>query len=201
MMLALLLKDLYTLKGQMKVFLFILIIFALAFQAEAGAFAVFYATLLPVTSLAYDEQSKWPQLALMLPYSIKDIVLSKYLLGWFLSFVVSMLYGLVSLLIDGGDYFLVVIFMSLALCFLALTLPLVFWLGTEKGRLLLVAVLAGIFGMIGATGYISVLYGMQEVPFGSVPAFSGVCLLGTLLFNVLSIFLSIFLYKRRLLRG
>ena len=200
-MLALLLKDLYTLKAQMKDFLFILIIFALAFQAEAGAFAVFYATLLPVTSLAYDEQSKWPQLALMLPYSIKDIVLSKYLLGWFLSFVVSMLYGLVSLLIDGGDYFLVVIFMSLALCFLALTLPLVFWLGTEKGRLLLVAVLAGIFGMIGATGYISVLYGMQEVPFGSVPAFSGVCLLGTLLFNVLSIFLSIFLYKRRLLRG
>lgn len=200
-MLALLLKDLYTLKAQMKVFLFILIIFALAFQAEAGAFAVFYATLLPVTSLAYDEQSKWPQLALMLPYSIKDIVLSKYLLGWFLSFVVSMLYGLVSLLIDGGDYFLVVIFMSLALCFLALTLPLVFWLGTEKGRLLLVAVLAGIFGMIGATGYISVLYGMQEVPFGSVPAFSGVCLLGTLLFNLLSIFLSIFLYKRRLLRG
>ncbi len=200
-MLALLLKDLYTLKAQMKVFLFILIIFALAFQAEAGAFAVFYATLLPVTSLAYDEQSKWPQLALMLPYSIKDIVLSKYLLGWFLSFVVSMLYGLVSLLIDGGDYFLVVIFMSLALCFLALTLPLVFWLGTEKGRLLLVAVLAGIFGMIGATGYISVLYGMQEVPFGSVPAFSGVCLLVTLLFNVLSIFLSIFLYKRRLLRG
>ena len=200
-MLALLLKDLYTLKAQMKVFLFILIIFALAFQAEAGAFAVFYATLLPVTSLAYDEQSKWPQLALMLPYSIKDIVLSKYLLGWFLSFVVSMLYGLVSLLIDGGDYFLVVIFMSLALCFLALTLPLVFWLGTEKGRLLLVAVLAGIFGMLGATGYISVLYGMQEVPFGSVPAFSGVCLLGTLLFNVLSIFLSIFLYKRRLLRG
>lgn len=200
-MLALLLKDLYTLKAQMKVFLFILIIFALAFQAEAGAFAVFYATLLPVTSLAYDEQSKWPQLALMLPYSIKDIVLSKYLLGWFLSFVVSMLYGLVSLLIDGGDYFLVVIFMSLALCFLALTLPLVFWLGTEKGRLLLVAVLAGIFGMIGATGYICVLYGMQEVPFGSVPAFSGVCLLGTLLFNVLSIFLSIFLYKRRLLRG
>ena len=200
-MLALLLKDLYTLKAQMKHFLFILIIFALAFQAEAGAFAVFYATLLPVTSLAYDEQSKWPQLALMLPYSIKDIVLSKYLLGWFLSFVVSMLYGLVSLLIDGGDYFLVVIFMSLALCFLALTLPLVFWLGTEKGRLLLVAVLAGIFGMIGATGYISVLYGMQEVPFGSVPAFSGVCLLGTLLFNVLSIFLSIFLYKRRLLRG
>lgn len=200
-MLALLLKDLYTLKAQMKVFLFILIIFALAFQAEAGAFAVFYATLLPVTSLAYDEQSKWPQLALMLPYSIKDIVLSKYLLGWFLAFVVSMLYGLVSLLIDGGDYFLVAIFMSLALCFLALTLPLVFWLGTEKGRLLLVAVLAGIFGMIGATGYISVLYGMQEVPFGSVPAFSGVCLLGTLLFNVLSIFLSIFLYKRRLLRG
>lgn len=200
-MLALLLKDLYTLKAQMNPFLFILIIFALAFQAEAGAFAVFYATLLPVTSLAYDEQSKWPQLALMLPYSIKDIVLSKYLLGWFLSFVVSMLYGLVSLLIDGGDYFLVVIFMSLALCFLALTLPLVFWLGTEKGRLLLVAVLAGIFGMIGATGYISVLYGMQEVPFGSVPAFSGVCLLGTLLFNVLSIFLSIFLYKRRLLRG
>ena len=53
-MLALLLKDLYTLKAQMKVFLFILIIFALAFQAEAGAFAVFYATLLPVTSLAYD---------------------------------------------------------------------------------------------------------------------------------------------------
>lgn len=198
---ALLLKDLYTLKGQMKVFLFILIILALAFQAEAGACAVFYATLLPVTSLAYDEQSKWPQLALMLPYSIKDLVVTKYLLGWLLAIAVSALYGLASLLMGGGDYFVVVLLMSLALCFLALTMPMVFWLGTEKGRLLLIAVLAGIFGMIGAMGYISVLYGMHEVPFGSLPAFSGVCLLATLLFNVLSALLSMLLYKRRLLRS
>ena len=90
---ALLLKDLYTLKGQMKVFLFILIILALAFQAEAGVCAVFYATLLPVTSLAYDEQSKWPQLALMLPYSIKDLVVSKYLLGWLLAVAVALWFG------------------------------------------------------------------------------------------------------------
>lgn len=198
---ALLLKDLYTLKGQLKVFLLILVLFALAFQAEAGAFVVFYATLLPVTSLAYDEQSKWPQLAMMLPYSIKDMVLSKYLLGGLLAVSVSTLYCLATLLMDNFDYFVVVLFMSLALSFLALTLPMVFWLGTEKGRLLLIAVLAGIFGMIGAMGYISTLYGMNEVPFGSVPVFSGVCLLAALLFNVVSACLSIFLYKRRLLRS
>lgn len=197
---ALMLKDIYVLLRQLKLFVIVMVIFALAFQENAVSFIIFYAAMLTVSSMAYDEQSKWPQLAMMLPYSIRDIVLSKYLLGWLMIGGMTLL-SMLQIFIDIEYVWVSLVVACVAMSFMAVILPLVFWLGTEKGRLLLVAVLAGIFGMIGATGYISVLYGMQEVPFGSVPAFSGVCLLGTLLFNVLSIFLSIFLYKRRLLRG
>ena len=38
--------------------------------------------MLPYTAMAYDERSKWNQLAAMMPYSDRDIVLSKYVFGW-----------------------------------------------------------------------------------------------------------------------
>ena len=79
---ALMLKDIYVLLRQLKLFVIVMVIFALAFQENAVSFIIFYAAMLTVSSMAYDEQSKWPQLAMMLPYSIRDIVLSKYLLGW-----------------------------------------------------------------------------------------------------------------------
>ena len=41
-----------------------------------------YAAMMPISALAYDENCKWDQLAAMMPYSVRDIVLSKYLFGY-----------------------------------------------------------------------------------------------------------------------
>ena len=41
-----------------------------------------YAALLPVTALAWDEQSKWDGLAKMMPYSKFELVFSKYTVGY-----------------------------------------------------------------------------------------------------------------------
>lgn len=191
---ALLLKDCYVLIGQMKTFLFMLVFFALIFRGNAGSFAIFYAMMLPVTALAYDEQAKWPQLAVMLPYSLRDIVLSKYALGWICALVISAV-SLLQMFIDPESFWVVAIVFCVAMGFLAFVLPLVFWLGTEKGRMLMIALLAGIFGIISAVSFISFKFG------GVTPLLLAVSLGVVLLLNLLSIALSVKLYKRRLMRG
>lgn len=196
---ALLLKDMYVLTKNLKTFIFIAIIFALAFRENAGSFLIFYAAMLPVTSMAYDEQSKWPQLALMLPYSIRDIVLSKYLLGWLLVGVVTLL-SMVLIFVNIDYIFVNLIIFCAALCFMAFVLPLVFWLGTEKGRMLMIALMAGLFGVVSAIGYISIVYGMG-ITDDSIVVLLAAALIGVALLNALSIMLSVKLYGRRIMQS
>ena len=78
---GLLLMDWYTLIKQMKIMLVLMLVFACVPGYSMAAFAVVYAAMLPVTALAYDERSKWDELAAMLPYSVREIVGGKYVLG------------------------------------------------------------------------------------------------------------------------
>ena len=78
---GLLLKDWYTLIKQMKIMLVLMLVFACVPGYSMAACAVVYAAMLPVTALAYDERSKWDELAAMLPYSVREIVGGKYVLG------------------------------------------------------------------------------------------------------------------------
>ena len=75
---ALLLKDYYVIFRQMKIFLLLILVFSCIPGTFYSTFAVVYASMLPYTALAYDERSKWDQLAAMMPYSARDVVLSKY---------------------------------------------------------------------------------------------------------------------------
>ena len=78
---GLILKDLYTLVKQLKIMLLMLLLFACVPNLSMASFAVLYAAMLPVTAMAYDERSKWNELAVMMPYSPTAIVASKYLFG------------------------------------------------------------------------------------------------------------------------
>ena len=79
---ALLIKDLYVVNKQLRLYLLILVVF-IAFNRDFGSiFLPVWCSMLPYTSIAYDEQSKWDTLAGMMPYSIRDLVLSKYIFGW-----------------------------------------------------------------------------------------------------------------------
>ena len=79
---ALLLKDGYVLYKQLKLFLLILIIFCTLPGISATGFSMIYVIMLPVSTLSYDEHSKWNQLAAMMPYTPRQMVVSKYVLGY-----------------------------------------------------------------------------------------------------------------------
>lgn len=79
---ALLMKDFYLLWKQLKAFLVIILVFSAIPGGYNTVFAVAYAAMLPYSCIAYDERSKWDQLAAMMPYSTRQLVLSRYALGW-----------------------------------------------------------------------------------------------------------------------
>lgn len=109
-------------------------------------FFVLYTGLLPVSLLAYDERAHWEKLAPMLPVTLRDIVRSKYVLGFFLT------------LAAGGLLFLGRAFTgrasfseaasaalgaaALGLVFQAVLYPFLFRLGVEKGRLAMGGIVA-----------------------------------------------------------
>lgn len=88
---GLLLKDILTLYKQTKIILLLMVVFACIPGLPTSAFAVFYGAMMPITALAYDERSKWDELAAMMPYTAKAIVGSKYALGLLLIGSISLL--------------------------------------------------------------------------------------------------------------
>mgnify|MGYP000464773336 CR=1 FL=1 len=65
----------------MKAFLVLILLFSALPGSYNAIFAVTYAAMLPYSCVAYDERSKWDQLAAMMPYSNRDLVLSRYILA------------------------------------------------------------------------------------------------------------------------
>ena len=141
---GLLLKDWYTLIKQMKIMLMLMLVFACVPGYSMAAFAVVYAAMLPVTALAYDERSKWDELAAMLPYSVKEIVGGKYVLGVTAVTAAGAVAAVAQLILnrfgwtqfDAEAAFALLFTACLALIMLAINLPVMFRLGVEKGRVL-----------------------------------------------------------------
>ena len=78
---ALLMKDCCVLWRRMRTFLLLVLVFSAIPGVFQNTFAITYAAMLPYAVFSVDETSKWDTLASMMPYSVKDTVLSKYLLG------------------------------------------------------------------------------------------------------------------------
>ncbi len=148
---GLLLKDFYTLVKQMKLFLLMLVCFSLIPNLSVTSFAIVYA------ALAYDERSKWDRLAAMMPYSLRSLVLSKYLLGYaavggaaLLSAAAQAAVGAVKGQPFAPESMAVLL---AAVCvgalLLAVDLPFVFRMGVEKGRFifLILTVLTAVASM------------------------------------------------------
>ena len=198
---ALIIKDSYVIWRQMKYFLVMILLFSALPNGFNNAFAVVYASMLPYTALAYDERSKWDQLAAMMPYSPRDMVLGKYVFGWLCSGAAAVLSGLfqmvLSLVIDRAFLPGVMAMSALgAVCILAIILPLMFRLGVEKGRL---AMFLTIFLVCGAAGAIAQI--AENMSSGTPFAFQGpvlaVLLVAALVLTAVSVPLSIRFYAKR----
>ena len=154
---GLLYKDAVTLMKQLKLFLLMILIFAVIPGYNMITFALVYCAMLPFSAMAYDERSKWNRLAAMLPYSDVQLVLCKYILGW-LSVLGAMLIAAVAqfavLLIRGAQAELAAMLLTLvvstsaSLILLALSLPFLYRFGVERGRMtFIVAIVVGVVGV------------------------------------------------------
>ena len=145
---ALLLKDLCVLWKQMRMMLLILAFLSVVGGAFNSVFVVVWCALLPYTAIAYDERSHWDQLAAMMPYSKRDIVLSKYVLGWlcmaaagFLCLAARVALG--RFLESEVDASIVLVSLCLGVISLDVTLPAVMRFGVERGRMIFMVVIFG----------------------------------------------------------
>ena len=145
---ALLVKDLLTLKGQAKSLLLVLAVwFIISFINGSGLFftslSVIYGMLLPLTTLSIDEKSRVERYMMSMPVTRAELALSRYALG---------LLGLLALGVLGIGACLVIgdsleealgasaACFCLAVLLLGVTLPLVYKFGTDKARVVCIAV-------------------------------------------------------------
>lgn len=152
---SLLLKDFYVITKQLKIFLIIIPVIALTTGEAMSTFSILLGAVLPMTAIAYDERSKWNELATMMPYSKFDLIFSKYLLGYLCMFGAALLVFIGQIIgknngivvIDDDINVLLFAVMG-GLIFIAINTPILFKFGSEKGRFVFIITMA----LVGASG-------------------------------------------------
>ena len=157
---ALLLKDYYTLGKSLRSLALIVLLWSVIPMAFLNVFAMIYGSMIPYSAMAYDQQSRWNTFARMLPYREKDIVLSRYALGW-----ISLSVGAATVAICQGVLTCLPLpaklsanlspgFVFAALCvgclLLDLNIPLILRYGTEKARWVAILITFLTFASVGA---------------------------------------------------
>ena len=200
---GLLLKDTYVLCRQMKLFFFLILALTILPGNEFTGFAIMYSAMMPMTAIGYDERSKWDELAAMMPYSCAQLVISKYLLGYMFGICACLAAFAMKLLTSAagitaftaGDASLMLMYMFAAFIIAGIDLPLMFRLGAEKGRLLLIFITIAI-AMACTSGSQALLSALSLGRAGSL-AFLPVLVIAAVVINVLSILISINIYKKK----
>ena len=150
---ALLYKDAMVLWKQMKLMLLLILVFAVVPSEFQNTFAVLYAALLPYSALAYDERSRWDRMAAAMPYSARDIVTEKYVFGWIaalgtlaLTLVLRLVSQYLLHLGEGASAEMLLMAFFGSLIAMAVTLPMMFRFGVEKGRLAMLLLIGLVCG-------------------------------------------------------
>ena len=147
---GLLLKDFYVAVKNLKMYLVIALFFiGAAIMGKNNIFFLQFLSLIggmiPVTLLAYDERSRWTEYSLALPYSEKQIVSGKYIIGIAAPAAISVLSSIILFVVGHGFDEIILFFatsISLSCIIPALCLPFSFKFGVEKGRIAYFVVLA-----------------------------------------------------------
>lgn len=199
---GLLLKDIYIAGKNFRSFLMIIAGFlVLSVWSRENLFFVFYPMLLssalPVSLLSYDEKFRWNVYCDALPCSRAQAVSEKYLicLGCIvLMALLSLITQLISISMGRSDLKELPVIMSalLAMGFICpgLMLPVLFKMGTEKGRL----IYYGVVGFFCASGFIVASFDLTSLRLPVI-----VLPVASLLLFGLSWLLSIRFYKKRVL--
>ncbi|MDO4477622.1 MAG: ABC-2 transporter permease [Lachnospiraceae bacterium] len=192
---ALMIKDTYSIWKQMKLMVLMVVIFSVVPTPFLNIFAVTYASMIPYTAAALDEQSRWPAMAAMMPYRPMDMVLSKYALGWIFiggAMMISLVAGAVRALVMQTvfTYSVICIGAMAALVVMSITMPLIFKFGVEKGRLVVIFLIALICGSAAAVSKVDI----QNMPVNGLFLIVGVVV--TVVISGVSVFIACRIYER-----
>ena len=207
-MIALLKKDVFVMDKQMRVLVILALIFNLipSTNGFGATYAMLIALMLPISTVSYDERCKWDRYAAMLPWTPQQIVGSKYvltygamLMGGMLTVLGTYAQGLYGAGADWAEArLLLAAYLVVIAVMTAVVYPLLYRFGSEKGRLVMVAVFVAIF-VLGA-GFM-VAFDLERFidRLGALPApvltvAAAVILAGS---NFLSYRLSVKFYLRR----
>lgn len=193
---GLLIKDAYTMIKETKLFLIFAVIISFIQNDFLFSYAIFYSAMLPLTALSYDERSKWNKLADMLPYSAKDIVGSKYIIGYlcvfcmsFLVFCGKILFAGLNQPMPGAEDWMALLGVACAATIIqSVNLPFMFWIGVEKGRYL--------FILFSVAAIIASLTCLEHMELSQIHITPGALLSGILSFTIVCNLISFLVSKR-----
>lgn len=152
-------KDLLIIKANVKAFLLILVFYVFLLtlgegELDVSYFLPFIAIMLCLSTFSYDEFNNWNAYAITLPNGRKSVIQGKYVGTLILMFISSVLAFVTSLIFLTIKDMLVMeeIIASLVMTvaamslIVAVTYPLIFKFGIEKGR---IGMMVAIFGIVG----------------------------------------------------
>lgn len=152
---GLIIKDILNLRKILKTSFLMLVFFTLiTYNSKNPNFLVgifvLILTMQFISSIAFDEQSKWNVYALTMPISRKDIVLSKYIISILLSIIGLLLSTTVAyfIILPKSNFTSLELLISayvtfgIAMLFLSILLPLIYKYGVEKSRMLMLIVIS-----------------------------------------------------------
>lgn len=208
---GMILKDFLNLKGYMKTLVAMMaaicfIGFATDDLSSISAYPIFFGAFLLVSTCSYDEMAKWDAYALCQPVGRKQIVLSKYIVSLLLSFAGAIagviITYLFSFILKDAQFDLE---LTLTSCFimalvanimLAFLLPIIFKIGTEKARYVLLLLL-----MVPMLIFYSGVLSSISIPTGVLSFISEyfiwVCVACFILVEVISYMISLAFYTKR----
>ncbi len=156
-MVALLKKDFFVLRKTCMIYLFMLL-FYVAFGVLSGNMEMFQmlftlvGMMLPITSISYDERAKWDKYGLSMPLDRRMIVLSKYVFTWiamgfgaaFSAVTLTLFAVFTHEPITIQLYQPSLLFTCLGFVLADFGIPIIYHLGTEKGRYAMMGLIWGV---------------------------------------------------------
>lgn len=195
---GLLIKNFKLYLKQYTVFILILLLFIFIPQSNMMGMVFVYNMIFVSGMITNDESTKWNIIEKYMPIREKDIVLSKYMVIYIFTLGEILLIGISYLL---NTYILnnpfstnnIAFTLLASLIMTAFMIPTIIWFGAEKGRIVM-GVLLGIILCIASIFVFSVNIACK---INNSNSFITYITLAALILNVLSILLSIKLYKSR----
>lgn len=189
---GLLIKDFLVLVKQMKLILIIIPLMAVTGNISIASIAILIGAMLPMTAMAYDEQSKWNELAVMMPYSRKEMILSKYIIGYLSIIGTAILFTAAKFIMSvvqpehvHTNSTMILFSIFCGLLFLAINTPIMFRFGVQKGRIIYI-----IFITLSAVAGSLLKEILPGISLNTLHLLPFTAILTALILNLISIFIS-----------